>query len=190
MYKDDKTIKIMLDNLALAGWLSINKQYLINSKDGKPRVSQFYRIRIRHILDDLLFNNIINSNDFMNIKGKNYNLIKHQQSIIGLLGYKDNTPIEKKKYSLLTIRDTRGGKCICGCDCGGERRVDLKDLESGKIKTCGCADREFNEICDKLENLHDIIRAENNGVVTFEMFKPRFLQLRKDKMEIIEFCDG
>lgn len=189
MYSNDSQIKTMLNNLNRIGWLIINKQFLINKTDGKPRVCQSFKINIQMVLDDLLYNEIIDSNDFINIKNNNYNIVKEKQSIIRLLGYKENKPMQKNKYYLLTIRDKHNSKCICDCDCGGERLVSLKDLKSGKIKSCGCADKEFEELLFKHDNLHTTIRKENNGFCNLAMYMEKALPLHQDIKDIKKFCD-
>jgi len=65
------------------------------------------------------------------------------------------------------------------------RLVKLKDLQSGKIKSCGCADREFTRICHELANLGETIKGDNNVV----SFISKFKELQRARNNIIEFCD-
>lgn len=59
-------------------------------------------------------------------------------------------PKPGEKFNRLTVREVYLHKtetysktyALCDCDCGGEARVSISSLRRGKIKSCGCLQRE------------------------------------------------
>lgn len=45
------------------------------------------------------------------------------------------------KYSLLTVISRDGDKILCACDCGNYKNVNIKNLTSGRSRSCGCVGR-------------------------------------------------
>lgn len=57
--------------------------------------------------------------------------------------YKEKTvETGKKYYKMLIIKRLSIRRVICLCDCGKEKEVDLYNLKSGKLTSCGCHQQE------------------------------------------------
>lgn len=60
-----------------------------------------------------------------------------------------NNELSGKKFGCWTVIRVDGhiGRklaCLCKCDCGNEKRVDIGSLKDGGSKSCGCLKKEFN----------------------------------------------
>lgn len=61
-----------------------------------------------------------------------------------------------------TLRHTHGRRWLCVCDCGAVTRVSASDLQSGKIRSCGCLRREVSRRPKARGARHPLWRGGNS----------------------------
>lgn len=78
-------------------------------------------------------------------------MIKAKEDLIGMT-FGRLTVVEYAE-DYVEPNGTHRKRCKCLCECGGEKTAQVKDLKSGKTKSCGCLSVDLNKSRRKFNNL-------------------------------------
>jgi len=78
-------------------------------------------------------------------------MVKAREDLIGMT-FGRLTVIEYAE-DYVEPNGTHRKRCKCLCECGGEKTTQVKDLKSGKTKSCGCLSADLSKSRRKFSNL-------------------------------------
>ena len=80
--------------------------------------------------------------------------------------------LEGQVFGRLTVGTYKSGKWYCTCECGAEKTASASELVRGKIKSCGCLQRERIGNLNKLAVFPGDTAHTRNGELTVICEKP------------------
>lgn len=52
-------------------------------------------------------------------------------------------PAVGQRFGLLTVTGYTTSRAVCECDCGAIKEVPAAHLQTGRVKSCGCRQRDY-----------------------------------------------